>query len=124
MKKFRILVVEDVNLFREALKRNLQAYSPTISVDIAANGDEALQKVEAILPDLIFMDIRLPGEIGLELTKKIKAAHPHTTIIILTAYDIPEYRGAASQYGADGFFGKATFDTKELKGLIKSCQKV
>ncbi len=124
MKKFRILIVEDVNLFREALKRNLQAYSPTISVDIAANGDEALQKVEAILPDLIFMDIRLPGEIGLELTKKIKAAHPHSTIIILTAYDIPEYREAAFQYGADGFFGKATCGTKELEELIKSCQKV
>jgi len=47
------------------------------------------------------VDIKLPGVNGLELTKKIKAAHPSITIFILTNYDIPEYREAAFQYGAD-----------------------
>ncbi len=105
-KKFRILVVEDINLFREAFKMTLQASFPTIPVDGAANGDEALQKVEAFLPDLIFMDIRLPGENGLELTRKIKATHPNITILILTSYDTPEYREAAPNMGLMVFLPK------------------
>jgi DNA-binding NarL/FixJ family response regulator len=124
MKKFRILLVEDVNLFREAFKMTLQTSFPAIPVDGAANGDEALQKVEAFLPDLIFMEIRLPGQNGLELTRKIKASHPHITIVILTSYDTPEYREAAPQYGADGFFSKASLTSSEVIGLVKSYQKV
>jgi len=83
-----------------------------------------LQKVEAFLPDLIFMDIRLPGESGLTLTQKIKATHPNITILILTAYDIPEYREAAPKYGADRFLAKNSLNYMELKELVKSYQKV
>ncbi len=124
MDKLRILIVDDNDSFRQAFKKTLQESFSTITIDEAADGDEALQKVDASPPDLIFMDIGLPGENGLELTKKIKATHPNITILILTSHDIPEYRDAASQSGADGFFGKATCDTKELEKLIKSCQKV
>jgi CheY-like chemotaxis protein len=53
----------------------------------AENGKEALQKVETLRPDLIFMDIKLPGENGLELTKKIKTRYSGISIIILTSYD-------------------------------------
>ncbi len=122
MDTFRTLVVDDNGSFRQAFKQSLQEYFPTMAIDEAADGDEALQKVNASPPDVIFMDIGLPGENGLELTKKIKATHPNITILILTSYDIPEYRDAASKSGADGFLGKATCDTKELEKLIKSCQ--
>ena len=97
---------------------------PTVAVDEAADGDEALQEIDAFLPDLIFMDIKLPGENGLELTKKIKAAHPIITIFILTNYDIPEYREAAFHYGADRFLAKTSFNPIELEELVKSYQKV
>ncbi len=122
MDKFRILIVDDNGSFRQAFRQSLQESFSTIAIDEAADGDEALQKVEATPPDLIFMDIRLPGENGLELTKKIKSTHPNITILILTSYDIPEYRDAAVQCGADGFFGKATCNSKELEKLIKSYQ--
>ncbi len=124
MGKFRILIVDDNGSFRQAFRRGLQESFPGIAIDEVADGDEALHKVEATPPDLIFMDIRLPGENGLELTKKIKATHPNITILILTSYDLPEYRDSAFQSGADGFFGKATCNSKELNELIKSCQKV
>ena len=97
---------------------------PTVAVDEAADGDEALQEVDAFLPDLIFMDIKLPGENGLELTKKIKAAHPIITIFILTNYDIPEYREAAFQYGADRFLAKTSLNRMELEELVKSFLRV
>jgi DNA-binding NarL/FixJ family response regulator len=70
------------------------------------------------------MDIKLPGVNGLELTRKIKAAHPNITIFILTSYDIPEYREAAFQYGADRFVPKTSLNRMELQEFVKSCQKL
>jgi len=124
MKKFRILIVEDTHPYRQMLKTTLQESFPKIAIDEAADGGEALQKVDTFLPDLIFMDIKLPGENGLEITRKIKAAHPDITIFILTSYDIPEYREAAFQYGADRFLPKNSLNQMELQELVKSCQKV
>ncbi len=123
MDKLRILIVDDNDFFRQAFKKTLQESFSTITIDEAADGDEALHKVDASVPHLIFMDIRLPGENGLQLTKKIKATHPNICVFILTIYDMPEYRDAASQYGADGFFAKTTYDWKELVELVKSYQK-
>jgi CheY-like chemotaxis protein len=124
MKKFRILIVEDNHPYRQMLKTTLQESFPTIAIDEAADGGEALQKVDTFLPDLIFMDIKLPGVNGLELTRKIKAVHPNITIFILTSYDIPEYREAAFQYGADRFVPKTFLNRMELQELVKSCQKL
>jgi DNA-binding NarL/FixJ family response regulator len=62
----------------------------------------------------------LPGQNGLELTKKIKAAHPKIIILILTNYDILEYREAAFQFGADHFFTKSSLNSTELKELVRT----
>ena len=124
MKKFKILIVDNDDPFRQILKTTLRVSLPTIAMDEAAGGGEALQKVDTFLPDLIFMDIRLPGENGLKLTKKIKATHPDITILILSSYDKPEYREAASRYGADRFLVKTSLNHMELEELVKSYQKV
>jgi len=121
MKTFRILVVDDNDFFRKALMEKLQTL-PGVAVNEVADGGEALQKVDAFLPDLIFMDIKLSEENGLELTKKIKAAHPNIIVFITTSYDLFEYRDAASQYGANRFLSKASFNWGELEELIKSYQ--
>jgi DNA-binding NarL/FixJ family response regulator len=65
--------------------------------------------MEASSPDTIFMDLRLPGANGLELTQKIKAQSPDTVVVIITNYDLPEYREAAFQSGADHFLSKDSF---------------
>jgi DNA-binding NarL/FixJ family response regulator len=91
-------------------------------VEDAANSEEALQKINRASPHLIVMDIRLPGVNGLELTKKIKKDFPGINIAILTDYDLPEYREAANQYGADRFFVKSAFNWNEVETLIKSLQ--
>jgi DNA-binding NarL/FixJ family response regulator len=70
------------------------------------------------------MDIKLPGENGLKLTEKIKATHPNITIFILTSYDIPEYREAAFQSGADRFLAKTSLNRMELEELVKSFLRV
>jgi len=120
MKKYRVLIVDDNRTFRQVLKESLQMSFPTVAIDEIADGDEVLRKVDAFLPDLILMDIKLPGVNGLELTKKIKATHPNITIFILTSYDMPEYREAALQYGADRFLAKNSLNRMELEELVKS----
>ena len=105
----RILIVEDNAFFLQFLKEALHSRFPSMDILEAANGDEAMQKIKTLPPNAIFMDLRLPGENGLELTKKIKAQHPNIIVVILTNYDLPEYREAAYQCGADHFLPKDSF---------------
>ena len=117
---FRILIVEDSDFYRQLLKDALHSQFPSIDILEAADGKEALQKVETLHPDLIFMDIKLPDESGLELTKKIKTKYPNIILIILTAYDIPEYREAAYKYKADHFLPKGTTSKQNILKLVDS----
>jgi len=105
----RILIVEDNPFFLQFLKETLHARLPSIDILEAANGEEALQKIRTLPPDAVFMDLRLPGANGLELTQKIKAQYPDIIIVILTNYDLPEYREVAHQSGADHFLSKDSF---------------
>ena len=118
----RVLIVEDNLIFREAFKTRLNDHFPSMVVKEASNGEEALQEVGEARPDLIFMDVRLPGANGLQLTQKIKKDLPTIRVAILTDYDLPEYRQAAVEYGADRFFVKSSFKWDEVEGLVKSIQ--
>jgi DNA-binding NarL/FixJ family response regulator len=86
----------------------------------AEKGEEAMQQISARTPDLIFMDIKLPGENGLELTGKIKARYPDVAVIILTSYDSPEYREAAAQVKADHFLSKGSSSKEAILTLVDS----
>ena len=115
----KILLVEDNTAFRQSLKEMIHTNFPPITIEEAKDGDEALQKVHAFLPHLIFMDIKLPNGNGLELTQKIKKEYPDMSIIILTSYDFLEYRQAAVQYGANHFLSKASVNREEIVALVK-----
>ena len=117
---FKALIVEDSPIFRRTLRWALCSRFPHMVVDEAANGTVALEKIDALQPNLIFMDIRLPGENGLELTKKIKEEYAKIVIIILTNYDIPEYRQAAYEYGANYFLTKDASTRDKLLSLVES----
>jgi two-component system response regulator YesN len=93
---------------------------PSIVIEEATEGNEALRKVDMFFPDLIFMDIQLPGENGLLLTQKIKKDHPKIIICILTSYDLPEYREVALQCGATCFITKDSLVWEEIEALIKA----
>ena len=116
----RMLIVEDNALFRQSLKSILCRRFPFMDVGESAGGKEILQKIDLRRPDLIFMDIKLPGESGLELTRKIKTDHPTINIIILTSYDLPEYREAAREHGADYFLSKGSSTGEEILALVES----
>ncbi len=81
----RTMTVEDNIPFRETFKNNLLSEFPSMEVIEAANGEEAFKGLASYPIDLVFMDIRLPGESGLDLTSKIKANYKDVTITMLTS---------------------------------------
>jgi len=117
------LIVEDNANFRRVLKNNLETLFPSMVIHEAAEGNEALQKVDTFRPELIFMDIGLPGENGLQLTQRIKTSYPDTKVIILTSHDTLEYREAAIRCGANCFITKASLNWERLETLVKSLVK-
>jgi len=119
----KVLLVEDNRIYREAFKDNLIQHFPAMSIVEAENADQALQKIKATPPNLIFMDIRLPGMNGLQLTQRVKKDFPKMPVVILTGYDLPEYREAAIQYGADGFLVKESLKWKDVEALVKSIEQ-
>jgi CheY-like chemotaxis protein len=115
----KILIVEDNRPFRKILKETVQNRFPTLELHEAADGPEALQKTEISRPNLIFMDIKLPGENGLELTKKIKARHPEIIVFVISSYDSLEYQEESLKY-ADYFFSKNFSSTHNILDLVNS----
>jgi DNA-binding NarL/FixJ family response regulator len=120
IKMFRTLIVEDSVFFRHLLRETLNSKFPKMQISEAADGEEALQKIKTLPPDLIFMDIKMPGESGLVLTKHIKTQYPNIIVIFLTSYDTPEYREAAIRYKADFFLSKGSSTREGILTLVKS----
>ena len=115
----KTLIVEDNSTFRQSLRDLLSTRFSSMDVEEAADGEEALKRIAALVPDIIFMDIKLPGENGLQITKKVKAKYPEIIVIMLTYYDLPEHREAAFQCGANHFLSKGT-STQEVVELVQS----
>ncbi len=116
---FKVMLVEDDDGFRRSLANLLTSRFPGIHLDEAASGSEAMEKVESFLPHLVFMDIKLPGQNGLEITRRVKALHPEIHVIMLTSYDFPEYREAARASGAYGFLSKGSSTAEEIQDLVE-----
>ena len=113
----RTLIVEDSALFRQVFREALHSRFPSMEIVEATRGEEALEKIRDRLPDLIFIDINLSRENGLELAKKVKVQYPDVVTIILTNYDLPEYREAALRYKANHFLPKDSF-LKLIDGIL------
>jgi DNA-binding NarL/FixJ family response regulator len=114
----RTLIVDDNASFRHSFAEHLRQHAPGIDVAEAGTVREALQKVAESNPDLIFVDIELVGESGLELTRKIRKLHADTPIAIVTNHDFPEYNLAAQESGANYFFSKGASSMEEVLILV------
>jgi DNA-binding NarL/FixJ family response regulator len=102
----KVLIVDDHASFRQILKEVLMSDNPSLRFNEAEDGKEARDQVRALHPHLILMDVSLPDDNGLHLTKEIKAQHPGIIIFLITNHDLPEFEEAAYQMGADKFFSK------------------
>lgn len=114
----RVLIVDDQELFRESLKVVLSV-SPGIQVEDAVSGvAEALKSAAKHRPDVVLMDIRMPGMDGVEGTRLMKERYPGTKVIVLTTFDDDEYVFGALKHGASGYLLKGS-SISELSEAIQ-----
>ena len=119
MSPLRVLLVDDNHDFLESAARFLSAYPCLEIVGWTFSGRDARELVARLQPDLVLMDLTMPGMNGLEATRQIKALPGAPCVVILTLYDNSEYREAAEAAGADGFVTKSELGT-QLLPLIRT----
>ena len=106
MQKIRTLVVDDDARFRQRVAALLAPEPDMEIIGEAATGEEAVRKAIELRPDVILMDVRMPDKNGLDATAQLKKASPRFRIIVLTIFDLDEYRAAAAAKGADAYIVK------------------
>ena len=114
-----LLIVDDNSMLRKTTRGILESRFPRLRIFEAGDGQEAFTQIHSHVLDLILMDIRLPGDNGLKLTRKIKNLYPKIVVVIFTNHDLPEYREAAFENGADFFFSKSS-PHRKLSTLVES----
>jgi DNA-binding NarL/FixJ family response regulator len=117
MDKIRVLLADDHSLFREGLANILNTQPEFEVVGEAGDGLEAMVKARELVPDLIVMDITMPGVNGVEATQRIKAELPEVTIVMLTVRDEDEELFAAIKSGAQGYLLKS-IRSRDLVALL------
>ncbi|HZD56028.1 MAG TPA: response regulator transcription factor [Anaerolineales bacterium] len=115
----RTLLVDDNPEFLEAAKRFITSEEQLKIIGTALSGQEAIEKVKELNPDLVLMDLAMPDMNGLEATRHIKRQSSSPHVVILTLHDTPEYREASEAVGADGFVPKSDFGV-QLLPLVKA----
>lgn len=117
MQRITVLLADDHALFREGLTSIINAQPDMEIVGEAQDGLEAVVKAQALMPDLVLMDVQMPGMDGLEATRQIKRALPETIIIMLTVRDDDEKLLAALRAGAQGYLLKDIRSQELLRRL-------
>jgi len=106
MAPIRLLVVDDHPVFRQGLRDVLSTDSEIVVVGEAADGKEALEQAYALQPDVILMDINLPGNSGLQATSQLLESLPEIRVVVITGYDEPEQIYHSLRAGAAAFCSK------------------
>ena len=120
--RIKVLIVDDHAVLRQALKLLLEAQNEVDVVGDAGNGREALDAVEKLHPDVVVMDMVMPGLNGLEATRQIRRRSPKSKVLILTGYMEDEQILAALRAGASGYVVKKS-DVQELLLGIQSVHR-
>ncbi len=107
-----ILLVDDNKAFLQSAVNYFNSQSQFKIVGQALSGEEGLEKYYELEPDILLVDLSMPGIGGLQVTRMLKSQNVASKIVIVTLYDTPEYSNLAKSAGADGFLPKSEFGTK------------
>ncbi|SRR6266536_2538478 len=114
----RVLIADDHRLFAEALRAILSSDRRIDVVGLAASGEEAVQKADELSPDVILMDISMPGVDGVEATRRILAAHSDVNVVMVTGSDARQDIDAARTAGAAGYVTKDRIAAELIDAII------
>lgn len=117
MAKIRVLVVDDHTVVREGIRLVLEAQTDMQVIGEASEGREAVAKVQQLKPDVVLLDLAMPGLGGLDATRLIKAQHPEVQVLILTMQEGEEYFFKALSYGASGYLLKGASTADLVAGV-------
>ncbi len=112
-----VLIADDQPLQRFGFRMLLESQDDMTVVGEASNGSEAVRMTAELHPDVVLMDIRMPGLDGIEATRRIVAAGDRTRVLILTTFDLDEYAHAGLRAGASGFLIKDAQPEELLSGI-------
>ncbi|GAA3219282.1 response regulator [Dactylosporangium siamense] len=112
-----VLIVDDQPLQRLGFRMLLESNPDTDVVGEAGNGAEAVRRTTDLRPDVVLMDVRMPGMDGIEATRRIVEAGGRSRILMLTTFDLDEYAHAALRAGASGFLLKDAHPEELLAGI-------
>lgn len=118
----RVLLVDDQKMVRETLKISLEPQADIEIVGTANNGISAIEQVELLQPDIVIMNMEMPGLDGASATKQITSRFESTKVLIHTSYDSDEYITKSLAMGAKGYLLK-NIETEDLAGAIRNIHK-
>jgi two-component system invasion response regulator UvrY len=110
----QVLIVDDQPPFREAARLVVELSEGFEVAGEAVSGEESLELVRELSPDIVLMDINLPGIDGIEATRRIVSESPNVRVIVLSTYEAEEYEPRALAVGATTFIGKSDFSPDTL----------
>jgi DNA-binding NarL/FixJ family response regulator len=113
----RVLLADDQPLLRHGFALILSAQADIVVIGEAADGAEAVRLTRLLRPDVVLMDVQMPGMDGIEATREITLASPATRVIILTTFDLDEYAFDGLRAGASGFLLKNARPDELLSGI-------
>ena len=122
MAKIRVFLADDHTLFREGVKHLLSTEADVEVVGEASNGAEAIHRAEALRPDVVLMDIGMPGIPSFEAARTIRKANPSTKVIFLTMYDDEDYLRDGMEAGGSGYVLKDSA-ASQLVGAIRDVSR-
>src|SRR5215218_8665072 len=112
-----VLIVDDQAFFRSAARAVLTVMPGFTTVGEAYSGEEAVTRAEELAPELVLMDIHLPGISGIEATRRIRAAHPGILVLLLSTYKAEDLPEEARECGAIGYLHKEDFEPEVLERI-------
>ncbi len=117
MEKIRVLIAEDSAPFRQGLRDLLRSVDDLEVVGEATTGEETVQRANQLQPDVILMDLRMPGIHGIEATRQITYTSPHVSILILTMFEDDESVFSAIRAGARGYLLKGALKVEIVRAI-------